>query len=452
MQAAIALSPTPIETILDQKLNFVEHERKIPEIVQVSGRVFQVQDVTWGKRNPKDIERFLINTKRDGDWLIYQDSGTQETWFATYGQGMFKKAKLTHGNPPPPESKEPILAATTWHQQFLDLKDSRILSPEQIQKNLIKQREDAEEAQLHQKTNTLFSQLMISRKKVNYEYTSKKGNPSDLKTMAEPVQVLGMRVGIASCKGLREKMEDAHLAKEVSFDIAGKEHKAALYGVFDGHRGPACARFLADHMENTLKARLTDLTDAGICTALQQAFHDLKKSLLEKGYQSGSTASVVLVLPKEKGGMDIFCANAGDSRALIEEEGKALPLSMDAKPWFQKFHKGIIARGGYVSQGRVMRTLAVARGFEGSPLVSGPVSARPKIIKRSIEPGSDQKKRLLIACDGLFDVCSSAQAAKQLPFMHDAKQRPNEMAKHLLSGAYAAGSTDNITAMVVDLT
>lgn len=447
MQAA-TLSPIPSISDPNRSIETLALS-KMPQIVELSGRIFQLDQITWGNRNPKDIERFLSHIKRGEDWLVYQDIKTQETWLSTFKQGEIHKVNLTKGQLPPPGLKDPLLPLT-FHQHFVDLKDARILSPDVITKKLIKQRLDAEEAQVLQQNNPFFSQLMISRKKVNYEYTSTKGDPEELKTMPKPVQVLDMSVGIASCKGKRPKMEDAHVAKEITLDIAGKEHKAALFGVFDGHRGSSCARFLVHNLEKSLKARMADLTDAGISAAFQLAFHDLKKKFLELCDRSGSTATVVLVLPKEDGSKDTFCANAGDSRAFIEDNGNALALSMDAKPFFKKFQKGIIARGGVVIEGRVMGKLAVARGFEGCPLVVGSVSARPKIIKRTIYPGAT-KKRLFIACDGMFDVCSSAQVAKHLPFMHEANLLPCQMAEHLLRAAWAAESKDNITAMVVDL-
>jgi len=42
---------------------------------------------------------------------------------------------------------------------------------------------------------------------------------------------------------------------------------------------------------------------------------------------AGCTANVILIT-KDK----IFCANSGDSRAVLCEDGKAVPLSFDHKP------------------------------------------------------------------------------------------------------------------------
>lgn len=56
---------------------------------------------------------------------------------------------------------------------------------------------------------------------------------------------------------------------------------------------------------------------------------DLDKTLKGKAYamDAGTTACVVFVTSSQ-----IFCANSGDSRAVLASGGKAYPLSEDHKP------------------------------------------------------------------------------------------------------------------------
>ena len=47
----------------------------------------------------------------------------------------------------------------------------------------------------------------------------------------------------------------------------------------------------------------------------------------EYGADTGATACIVLVTET-----DIYCANAGDSRAVLSSNNEAIPLSEDHKP------------------------------------------------------------------------------------------------------------------------
>lgn len=48
---------------------------------------------------------------------------------------------------------------------------------------------------------------------------------------------------------------------------------------------------------------------------------------IKNGFNAGCTANVLLITQTA-----IYCANAGDARSVICENGKALPLSKDHKP------------------------------------------------------------------------------------------------------------------------
>jgi len=76
------------------------------------------------------------------------------------------------------------------------------------------------------------------------------------------------------------------------------------------------------------------------------------------GTESGCTATVVLITPDK-----IYCANAGDSRTVMSEGGKAVPLSFDHKPDDEPETKRIVSAGGYVENGRVDGNLAVSRAL-----------------------------------------------------------------------------------------
>lgn len=75
-------------------------------------------------------------------------------------------------------------------------------------------------------------------------------------------------------------------------------------------------------------------------------------------HMAGSTAVVVLV----KDGQ-LFCANAGDSRAIASINGNVEVLSMDHKPNNDKEYKRICEAGGWVEYNRVNGNLALSRAL-----------------------------------------------------------------------------------------
>ena len=59
----------------------------------------------------------------------------------------------------------------------------------------------------------------------------------------------------------------------------------------------------------------------------------------------------------------IFCANAGDSRAVLSRNHKAIPLSFDHKPSNDTEKKRIEAAGGFVEEDRVNGSLNLSRSL-----------------------------------------------------------------------------------------
>lgn len=93
-----------------------------------------------------------------------------------------------------------------------------------------------------------------------------------------------------------------------------------------------------------------------------QAFLDIDYEMLHNeswGEQmAGSTAVVVLVKDNV-----LYCANAGDSRAIACINGKLEILSVDHKPNNENESKRIIEGGGWVEFNRVNGNLALSRAL-----------------------------------------------------------------------------------------
>lgn len=93
-----------------------------------------------------------------------------------------------------------------------------------------------------------------------------------------------------------------------------------------------------------------------------QAFLDLDDAMLTDEstleQMAGSTAVVVLIKDNK-----LFCANAGDSRAIASINGNVEILSMDHKPNNDKEFKRICEAGGWVEYNRVNGNLALSRAL-----------------------------------------------------------------------------------------
>ena len=73
----------------------------------------------------------------------------------------------------------------------------------------------------------------------------------------------------------------------------------------------------------------------------------------------GCTANVVLFVKNQ-----LICANAGDSRCVVAEGGKAVPLSEDHKPTNEKELERIHAAGSTVNEeGRIDGNLNLSRAI-----------------------------------------------------------------------------------------
>jgi protein phosphatase PTC1 len=96
----------------------------------------------------------------------------------------------------------------------------------------------------------------------------------------------------------------------------------------------------------------------------------------------------------------LYCANAGDARAVLCRSGKAIRLTYDHKGSDKQEAKRIMDAGGFVMSGRVNGVLAVTRSLGDSSMkdfvVGSPYTTETQL--------SDEDEFLVLACDGV-SVC-----------------------------------------------
>ncbi|KAJ5070503.1 hypothetical protein M0811_10772 [Anaeramoeba ignava] len=176
-----------------------------------------------------------------------------------------------------------------------------------------------------------------------------------------------------------------------------------------------------------------------IKSMFNKIFQEFNNHIDERKEQGGSTAVVAVFIKDE-----CYVANTGDSRAILVRNSKAIRVSQDHHPNLAKEYRRIRGLGGCISSdGRVNGGLAISRALgdlEFSPLVT----CKPHVSSFSV---SENDQFLIIFCDGISDVLSDQQIADIAVY----SRSPSKAALLLRNTAYALGSTDNISVIVISL-
>lgn len=228
----------------------------------------------------------------------------------------------------------------------------------------------------------------------------------------------------------------------------------SVFAVFDGHAGSLASQFCSDWMTSYLHNNPYFQTD--IPRALSSVFTSIDRDFVSTGVSDGTTACVCVVV----GGIRIICANAGDSRVIVvKRNGSCVPLSIDHKPGSHRENQRIRELGGKVTfngRWRVEGKLAVSRAI-GDLSLKPYVTSTPDTTDYMIDPDD---LFLVIASDGIWDVLENDQVATSV-ISYCCKIKNQELqtdswhlkfaAKRLCERARDMGSTDNMSAIIVDL-
>jgi serine/threonine protein phosphatase PrpC len=179
----------------------------------------------------------------------------------------------------------------------------------------------------------------------------------------KPSVVAKLKCGYYEEIGTRPTLEDRVCAKEIK--VMGCD-RACFFGVYDGHGGKTASAFLEKKLHGAVERSLGSAMKSGgepddeavfqaLTTSFEAADAELNRSA--EG-EAGSTCSSLLLL-----GNKCYAANVGDSRVVLCRGGVAVPLTKDQKPGNPDEKARIKAAGGFVMNGRVLGSLAVARAF-----------------------------------------------------------------------------------------
>lgn len=306
-------------------------------------------------------------------------------------------------------------------------------------------------------------------------------------------------LNLSEMQGVRPTMEDAFLVQDNHGIVVGP-HTFELLAIFDGHADAACAEFCATHMHDILQQELSYAlqpkdtstskvallykgdspqsarrkessaaskdsapssarkskknTTAGndvdydyfrscVKHGLRNTFKRMNDCIDEYDIQSGCTVALALFC-----GNDAWFVNCGDARITLSVGDRAIRATVDHKASDREERHRIQALGGYITDGgRIMGMIAVARSL-GDRAFRPYVAYTPSVKWMKI---TEDAKFAIIACDGLWDVVSDEFAVKIVADYHRKHGTYDGAALMLRESAYALGSGDNISTMVVGL-
>lgn len=236
----------------------------------------------------------------------------------------------------------------------------------------------------------------------------------------------------------RTTMEDSW----VVVDSFAGEKDSVYFGLFDGHNGKDAAEFCMNKLHAFAAKYVKTMPVGGAFEKSYLLTHEGMGSDIAK---SGCT---VVTCWLQRSARMLHTANVGDSRAvLVCDDGSAQRLTKDHKPNDPQEKKLVEDRGGVIVNGRVSGILAVSRSL-GDYKAEKYVSRNPSFSSVKL---SDANIALVVACDGLFDVCSDQEVAELVMRGRKNRQTCQKIAKVLVDTAIGKGTTDNVTVMVAFL-
>jgi len=261
--------------------------------------------------------------------------------------------------------------------------------------------------------------------------------------------------GVHGAQGRRPTMEDAH-CHITNDDVLPYR----IWAVLDGHGGPFASEFAADALGETVQRTLydqgRDLEDdrevaEGISEAFESVDEKLCEALRQRGTCDGTTCIAAVVV-----GSKLCIANVGDSRAVCGmPDGSTREVSWDQTCDRADEATRVQAAGATVKRSaggaRINGELVPSRAMGDPEYKVGsrphPVIATPEVaIMDMVE---SPPHFALLACDGLWDVCTNETAVAMVSRCLNKGKRAQKICEDLVKFAINEGSTDNVTALLV---
>ena len=229
--------------------------------------------------------------------------------------------------------------------------------------------------------------------------------------------------------GLRLTMEDAIIIRTSS-----KSSAPSLFAVIDGHGGRKTASIAAHCLPAIITSSYyTNVND--LVTAINK-FQVYLRS--KPDVQDGATLALVSI-----SGPNVGICHLGDSRVIIvRKDGTVRQLTNDHKANDLSEIEIVKSRNGFFENGRLSKQLAVTRSL-GDFHVYGMIN-EPDALQYKI---TDQDYRIVIGCDGIFDVLTNEFIA----FLVMKYRNVYQASVAVRNAALHRDTSDNVSALVINV-
>eukprot|EP00928_Gymnodinium_smaydae_P050196 TRINITY_DN3378_c0_g3_i1.p1 TRINITY_DN3378_c0_g3~~TRINITY_DN3378_c0_g3_i1.p1 ORF type:complete len:428 (-),score=63.04 TRINITY_DN3378_c0_g3_i1:336-1619(-) len=271
------------------------------------------------------------------------------------------------------------------------------------------------------------------------------------------------RWGYAMDTGPRAKMEDAVVVAERLEPSTYQGVVTELYCVLDGHGGHGAVDFIKRNLAKCISWHQHNGHEKCAAAILRDSFFRLDSALLQalvrakesypasdsQKVSSGTCACVATICDSI-----LTVASVGDCRAIICKSGEpahVTTLTRDHRPDEDAEAARLKECGAEVScDGYLDSTINVSRAFGDMDFRTDKkfvgMTAEPDVFTHKVDSSTEF---LLLACDGIFELMSSHDAATEVRRALRQGSSPHAAARALVSVALEKRGGDNLTAAVV---
>lgn len=232
----------------------------------------------------------------------------------------------------------------------------------------------------------------------------------------------------------------------------GDLHDLLYFAVFDGHGGTSAADYACTVLEHHILYWLNK-GEIDLASNLRKSFSAVNNSFAKQvclgnfgpeAFSCGTTATVCLLLNST----DLVVAHVGDSRAVLNRNGKVERLTTDHVPDLEEERNRIIKCGGQVSTNSlgvplVNGRLSMTRSIGDLELKRYGVTEEPEIKEIEIKHYKDAF--LFLTTDGVNFALSDQEVCDIISKC----PTPQQAATFITDQALQFGSEDNSTVIVL---